>query len=58
MAAKVALENVVPMVILASQFQVATETFHSLPLEGLEVKEMSLMSIELMRIAIRYAIWV
>ena len=53
-----ALENVVPMVILASQFQVATETFHSLPLEGLEVKEMSLMSIELMRIAIRYAIWV
>ena len=56
--AKAVLENVVPTVILASQFQVVAGKFHSLPLERLEVKEMSLMSIVLMRIAIRYAIWV
>ena len=56
--AKAVLENVALTVILAPQLQAVTEKFHSLPLEGLEVKEMSLMSIVLMRIAIRYAIWV
>lgn len=34
-----ALENVVPMVILAHQLQTAAEKFHSLPLEGLDGKE-------------------
>ena len=56
--AKAALENVALTVILAPQLQVVTGKFHSLPLERLEVKEISLMSIILMRIAIRYAIWV
>ncbi len=39
--AKAALENAVLTAILVTQLQAVTGKFHSLPLEGLEVKEMS-----------------
>lgn len=51
MAAWAALENAVPTAILASQLQTASEKFHSLPLEGLDGKEIPSAMV------VRHALW-